>query len=83
MNKGQIFSFRFCYLVVLFYYLHPSVFSQPLGQEITLIDETPTFDLAGLEELTPNGPIVLGQTMEKTENRKFPFEKWKYSGFLG
>ncbi len=40
---------------------HPCV-AQPLGEEITIIDETPTFDVAGLEAITTEGPVILGQT---------------------
>ncbi len=54
----------FFFLLFTFFSLSgiPS-FSQPLGEEITVIDDTPTFaDLENLEAITPDGPVILAKT---------------------
>ncbi|MGC9326377.1 MAG: hypothetical protein ACP5I1_01970 [Candidatus Hinthialibacter sp.] len=47
-----------------------SVNSQPFGEEITVLNDTPTFDVAGLEVITADGPVVLGQTVNDDREPK-------------
>ncbi len=37
-------------------------YSQPIGEEITLIDDTPTFEEAEVTAITPDGPVILART---------------------
>ncbi|MBN2326751.1 MAG: hypothetical protein JXR73_06325 [Candidatus Omnitrophica bacterium] len=50
--------------------LVPQVYSQPFGEEITVLNDTPTFDVAGLEVITADGPVVLGQTINEDREPK-------------